>query len=76
MYTWQENCTTDAGERRVEGALQLGDRGVAETATAIESGTGRGSDKDRQYTPTQRPSKQFNIELNKQATRIHIYIQC
>ena len=29
----------------------------------------RGSDRDRQYT-MQRPSKQFNIELNKQVMRI------
>jgi hypothetical protein len=30
----------------------------------------RGSDKDRQYAITQRPSKQFNIELNKQIIKI------
>ena len=30
----------------------------------------RGSDRDRQYTLKQRPSKQFNIELNKQIMRI------
>ena len=30
----------------------------------------RGSDRDRQYTLTHRPSKQFNIELNKQLMRI------
>jgi hypothetical protein len=32
--------------------------------------TDRGSDRDRQYTLTQWPSKQFNIELNKQVMRI------
>jgi hypothetical protein len=30
----------------------------------------RGSDRGRQYTLTQRPSKHFNIELNKQLMRI------
>jgi hypothetical protein len=31
----------------------------------------RDSDRDRRYTLTQRSSKQFNIELNKQVMRIH-----
>ena len=30
----------------------------------------RGCDRDKQYTLTQRPSKQFNIEINKQVMRI------
>ena len=35
----------------------------------------RGSGRDRQYTLTQRPSKQFNIELNKQVIRYNLLVQ-
>ena len=38
----------------------------------------RGCDRDKQYTLTQRRSKQFNIELNKQVMRIaeRMYNSC
>ena len=35
----------------------------------------RVSDRDRQYTLTQRPSKQFNIELNKQVISDNLLVQ-